>query len=171
MKTYILLFRGINVGGKNGLLMKDLKALLEGEGCMNVKTYIQSGNVVLQSATKPTDSIAHAIEAKFGFRPAVVVLEVSALLNAVKRNPFEPIDGKGVHYYFPLTKFAPDVDRLEGLAAATEKYAVIDDVFYLYAPDGIGRSKLVAKIGTCLGVPVTGRNSNTINKLLAMSIT
>ena len=169
METYILLFRGINVGGKNLLPMKDLIALLEGAGYSNVKTYIQSGNVVLQSETNPTDGIAKSIEDIFGFKPVVIVFESSRWVSVVSNNPFNVTEGKNMHFYLPNGTLNADIDRLTRLAATTEKYEIVDNVFYLHAPDGIGRSKLVAQVEACLGVPVTGRNYNTVKKLLVMS--
>ncbi len=168
MEAYVLLLRGINVGGKNLLPMKYLITLLEVVGCVNVKTYIQSGNAVLQSATQPTDSIAKAIEGKFGFEPVMVVFEASQWVAAANNNPLNSEEGKSMHFYFPRDTLNADRNRLARLAATTEKYAIIDNVFYLQAPDGIGRSKLVAQIETCLGAPVTGRNYNTVKKILAM---
>lgn len=77
-------------------------------------------------------------------------------------------DGKSVHLYF--CKEAPTIDKpkLNELASPTESYKLIDNIFYLHAPDGIGRSKLVTKLESCLGVPITGRNLNTVNKLANM---
>ena len=169
METYILLFRGINVGGKNLLPMKDLIALLEGAGYPNVKTYIQSGNVVLQSETNPADGIAKSIEEIFGFKPVVIAFEARRWVSVVSNNPFNVTEGKNMHFYFPSDTLNADIDRLTRLAATTEKYKIVDNIFYLHAPEGIGRSKLVAQIEACLGVPATGRNSNTVKKLLAMS--
>ena len=67
MNTYVILLRGVNVGGKNILPMKDLCTLLQKHGFDNVKTYIQSGNVVLSSITTPGDDIATLIDSEFGF--------------------------------------------------------------------------------------------------------
>jgi len=169
MKTYILLFRGINVGGKNILPMQALSALLEASGYEQVKTYIQSGNVVLNGRQKPGATIAKAIESRFGFKPQVMILERTEFEKAVKNNPYRTGEGKSIHFYFCAATPKPDLRKLSGLAAKTERYAIKGKVFYLFAPDGIGRSKLVANIETCLGVPATGRNLNTVNKLLEMA--
>ncbi|MBW6474470.1 MAG: DUF1697 domain-containing protein, partial [Anaerolineaceae bacterium] len=78
MNTYIALFRGINVGGKNTLKMKDLVSLLQELGAHNVKTYIQSGNAVFQSSEEPSqlsDQIKLAIQQRFGFAPLVLVMD------------------------------------------------------------------------------------------------
>ena len=79
MKTYIALFRGINVGGTNVLPMKDLVALLENIGSQNVKTYIQSGNAVFQSeeenASLLSNKIRAAIKKSHGFEPTSLLTQ------------------------------------------------------------------------------------------------
>ena len=62
-----------------------------------------------------------------------------------------------------------DEERLNQLKSGTEEYALKRNVFYLHAPDGIGRSKLAAQVERCLGVAVTGRNLNTVNKLAELA--
>jgi len=168
MKKYVILLRGINVGGKNTLPMKALCDLLDAEHYQNVKTYIQSGNVVLSAAQRPDDKLSHMIERRFGFVPAVMSLSEAEFLNAVKRNPFTAEDGKSLHFYFCNTAPRLDAERLQSLAAATERYELVGKVFYLHAPDGIGRSKLAAQVEACLGVPTTARNLNTVNKLVQL---
>ena len=168
MKTYIVLFRGINVGGKNILPMKELTAVLVENDYLNIKTYIQSGNVVLRSNKKPDSNIKSLIQSNFGIKSEVFALDKSDFISAVKNNPYKSNEGKTIHFYF--CKRSPEVDyeKLKKLKSDSEEYFIKGEVFYLYAPNGIGRSKLVAKIEFCLGVPVTGRNLNTINKLQSM---
>jgi len=167
MKTYIVLFRGINVGGKNLVPMKELASVLEEANYQNVKTYIQSGNVVLQSQGKPHDIASKVLE-RFGFEPAVIVLEESEFNDAVMNNPFRSPNGKEVHFYFCRDEPEIDAARLQAYKSESEEYHVAGKVFYLYAPDGIGRSRLAANLETCLGVQATGRNLNTIQKLQQM---
>lgn len=173
MNTYIVLFRGINVGGKNILPMKELKNTLETIGFMGVRTYIQSGNVILESdqnnAKAIASEIAGAVMSAYRFKPNVIVLTAAELQNSVKRNPFSTSDGKALHFYFlESPPKEPNLEMLMKLKADSEKYEITDNVFYLFAPDGIGRSKLAANVEKCLGVPVTARNWNTVNKLLSM---
>jgi uncharacterized protein (DUF1697 family) len=170
VQTYVVLLRGINVGGKNILPMKELAQLLENLGYQNVRTYIQSGNVVLRSPTRPGDEIGAEIESHYGFRPRVFAIDADALAQASSNNPFPQGEAKQVHFFFCHTPpVQPDTDRIEQLRAESEQYALTDRVFYLYAPEGIGRSKLAAGVERCLGVPVTARNLNTINKLLTIA--
>ncbi len=169
MKTYILLLRAINVGGKNILPMKELTSLLLQSGFHNVETYIQSGNVVLNSERKPTENIVAEIENKFGFRPEILTIEKSQFELAIANNPFKSVERKLLHLYFPVNSLKPDTKKLLEMASTTERYEIIGSVFYLHAPDGIGRSKLVSNLAACLGGAVTGRNGNTVAKLIAMA--
>ena len=168
MTTYILLFRGINVGGHHLLPMKDLKSLLEEEGYEDVKTYIQSGNVVLKSKSTPKSTIAAKINTVYGFSPEILILSKTEFERVVSANPFPLYAGNTVHFYFCAKKPALDKLKLESLASDSEKYQLQNKVFYLHAPDGIGRSKLVSRIEACLGVSATGRNLHTVLKLSAM---
>ncbi|MFT5235981.1 MAG: hypothetical protein ACI8SK_001675 [Shewanella sp.] len=168
MNRYIILLRGVNVGGNNILPMKELKYLLESNSFENVAYYIQSGNLVLRGDNHPEKKIADLIEAKFDFRPEVLALTESEFNLAVVNCPYQEYEGKFVHFYF--CKQTPTIDntKLLALVAETEQYELIDNVFYLHAPDGIGRSKLVANIESFLGVSATGRNLNSIKKLYQM---
>jgi len=168
METYVVLFRGVNVGGKNLLPMKELISALEENGYQNVKTYIQSGNVVLKGKQFSSGDIAKLVSDKFRFNPEVLILKKSEFLSSIRHNPFHPKEGKSAHFYFCSNKPKVNLENLEKYQAETEEYKLIDRVFYLHAPNGIGRSKLVANIELCLGVPVTGRNLNTIKKLEEM---
>lgn len=169
MKTWIALLRGINVGGKHIVPMKELTRLMETNGFTKVKTYIQSGNVVFQSSTKPKDEISELIEQHFGFKPYVFILSTADFKAAVLNNPFQTDVGKTVHFFFCEEEPTINYALLEELKATSEEYKLIDKVFYLYAPDGIGRSKLVEKMGKAFTkVTMTARNLNTINKLLEM---
>lgn len=172
MKKYIVLLRGINVSGKNLLPMKELVCILGGIGCENVRTYIQSGNVVLDSGLSPSsleNSISEALEASKGFSIPVIALPVSKLRSAVDACPFETKEGKLLHYFFAISKPFVNEQILQSLCAESECYESRGMVFYLYAPNGIGRSKLVANIERVLGVPATGRNHNTVQKLLDLA--
>ena len=168
MDSYIILLKGVNVGGNNLLPMKTLKFHLEQAGFDNVKTYIQSGNLVLRSSVNPEISISSLIKTKFGLSPELIVLSAMAFNSSVSNNPYNEYQGKFVHLYF--CKKLPRVDtvKLQQLASDTEHFKLIGHVFYLHAPNGIGRSKLIANIDSCLGVPATGRNLNTVDKLVAM---
>lgn len=174
MNTYIVLFRGINVGGKNILPMKDLKDTLTRVGFEAIKSYIQSGNLILQSAeikaSKIAQQICLAVEKNFSFSPTVLVLDIRGLQKAINNNPFSTEDGKRLHFYFMDSKPKnPDLKVIAELKIESEQYELKDNVFYLFAPQGIGRSKLAARIERAMGVPATARNWNTVSKLSSMS--
>jgi uncharacterized protein (DUF1697 family) len=177
MNTYVVLLRGINVGGRNKLLMKQLAVILEGLGCVNVKTYIQSGNVVLQSdnnkATELSENISQAINQQYDFKPHVHILTAKDLQQAIDNNPYPEakIDPKTLHFGFlDVLPSTPNLDKLAELKTTTENYQLINKVFYLNAPDGIGRSKLATQSEKALGVSMTSRNWRTVEKIQDMLI-
>lgn len=174
MKTCIAFFRGINVGGHHSLPMRELVEILENMGLENVRTYIQSGNVVFQStkhlsAAVSTD-ISLAVENVKGFKPGVLLLSPKEFQTAIDECPFSSDEGKLLHFFF-LSEMPeePDLESLEALKSETEEYRLINKVFYLYAPDGVGRSKLASKVEKAMGVPVTARNWNTVRKVLSLA--
>jgi len=172
MNTWIALLRGINVGGNNILPMAEFRSELESLNLKNVRTYIQSGNVVFDSAVKSASSlttkIGERIEIRYGFRPQIFILSREGLLSAIESNPFTKAtsEPKTLHFCMlsePATN--PDLQALDRVKTATESYNLTNHVFYLHAPDGIGRSKLAAVIERSLGVTTTSRNFRTIDKL------
>lgn len=168
MSTFVVLLRGINVGGKNLLPMKEFKIALALAGFEDCKTYIQSGNIVLSSAKNPEKQIAALILNQFGLRSDVLALSSDAFNVSVANNPYKEFEGKTVHFYFCKTAPKPNYSKLDALAQETERYELAGNVLYLLAPNGIGRSKVVAGIEACLGVTATGRNLNTVRKLADM---
>ncbi|MCH9695438.1 MAG: DUF1697 domain-containing protein [Gammaproteobacteria bacterium] len=174
MARYVVLLRGINVGGHNKLPMQALRDLLETLGCSNVTSYIQSGNAVFDfdgEANGLDLQIATSIEHGFGFRPTVLVLRGEVFAQIAAANPFknEPVEANSLHVSFLIERAsAPDHDRLRSLAADTERYALTENAFYLLAPDGLARSKIAANADRCLGVEVTARNWRTVCKLVEM---
>ena len=173
MKTHIVLLRGVNVLGHNRLPMKSFADILAGMGFANVRTYIQSGNALIDSATTldggAVRRIGQEIHAVHGFAPAVLLLDGRALQHAVAANPFATDNGKALHCFFlESAPEQPDMARLQSLKAPSESFALIGLVFYLHTPDGFGRSKLAAAVESALGVKVTARNWNTIRQLTAM---
>lgn len=178
MNTWIALLRGINVVGRRKLLMRDLAAILERGGFSSVRTYIQSGNVVFQSARGSARTLATEIGdlllKSSGFRPHVIVLSVAELAAAVSANPFPQADAdhKSLHLFFLSARpLRPDLEALTRLKRGREGFALEGKVFYLYTPHGFAQSDLHDKIERCLGVPATGRNWRTANQLLSISRT
>ncbi|MEM1262927.1 MAG: DUF1697 domain-containing protein [Pseudomonadota bacterium] len=177
MHTWIALLRGINVGGKNILPMRTLRDLLNELGYTDIKTVIQSGNCVFRarskSAKRVAADIAKAINTAFGFRPQVLCLTGADLSKAIASNPYRSAaanDGKAVHFYFlSEAAMSADLDALRALCDTSEAFELTDQVFYLLAPNGIGRSKVAARAEANLGVPVTARNFRTVQKLAALA--
>jgi uncharacterized protein (DUF1697 family) len=175
MKTYIVLFRGINVGGYHMLPMKELKSVLEQNGCEGVQTYIQSGNVILNSSLSDVQlakRLSTAVSKSHGFEPRVMVLTRTELERAAAANPFPAADGnpKSVHLFFlDGVPKKPDLKSLEALKINNEEFALKGKVFYLHTPDGFGPSKLATRIEKHLGVQGTARNWRTVTTLLGMA--
>ena len=160
------------------LSMKELAACLESANCRNVKTYIQSGNAVFRSvesnASVLSERIVSAMRATRGFGPQVVLLTVQALEKAVAANPFPEAETapKTLHLNFLASvPGSAGVAALAGLKAASERFVLDGAVFYLHAPEGIGRSKLAAAVEKCLGVSGTMRNWRTVCEILKMAST
>ena len=154
--------------------MRDLVGILEGMGCEKVKTYIQSGNAVFKAEKKQIKKIAEKLKSKIleshGFKPKVLLTGITELEGAIKNNPFKTFEGKSLHFYFlESIPPKPNLDKLENEKSNSEAFKLDKNIFYLYAPDGIGRSKLAAKVEQALGVPATARNWNTVSKLIAMA--
>jgi uncharacterized protein (DUF1697 family) len=176
MNTYIGLLRGINVGGNNKLPMKELVALLQGLGLQQVKTYIQSGNVVFQSDRTDRDVLASeitaAIHQSHGFAPQFFILTAAEWQAAIAANPFPEgtAEPKSLHLFFlDAVPTNPDWSALEALKAPTERFALIGNVFYLHAPDGIGRSQLAEKFGRGWRVGITARNWRTVSEIAQLA--
>lgn len=176
MKIFIALFRGINVGGKNSLPMKKLVDILQALGCRNVKTYIQSGNAVFQSrekdASRLSAKIGVEIKKRLGFQPGVFLLELEEIERAIKKNPFPEVEGDPTTLHVGFLVSAPDnpdLKALQSLKKESERFHLLNNVFYLHAPEGIGRSKLAANAERLLGVSMTDRNWRTVCKIRGMA--
>jgi uncharacterized protein (DUF1697 family) len=174
MATWIALLRGVG-GGIRPLPMRELTAALEGIGLKDVRTYIQSGNVVFssaRSATRLAGEIERCIEKKFGFHSRTFVLSVDELKRAAKGNPFPQADAapQALHLFF-LTEpaKAAQLDAMNEIKAKTEEFVLTSKVFYFYTPKGFGISKLAAKAERLLGVDATARNWRTVAKLLELA--
>jgi uncharacterized protein (DUF1697 family) len=176
VKIYVALLRGVNVGGKNALPMKELVAVLEDLGSRNVKTYIQSGNVVFESQEKDASRLSKKIKVEIkqrrGFEPHVLLLELEDFEKVIKKNPFPEVktDPRALHAGFLASAPEnPNLKTLESLKSDSERFHLIDKVFYLHAPEGVGRSKLAANAEKLLGVPMTDRNWKTVCEIWEMA--
>jgi uncharacterized protein (DUF1697 family) len=176
MKTFIALFRGINIGGHHPLPMKALTAILRDLGATAVTTYIQSGNAVFRSPSRNPDTLAKRLTAEIGkrhgFEPYVLIIEPQALARVIAQNPFADALGDPVTLHVGFLADVPgnpDLAKLASLKKDSERYQLDDGVFYMHLPEGAGRSKLAAGAEKALGVPMTGRNWKTVCKLMELA--
>jgi uncharacterized protein (DUF1697 family) len=153
-----------------------LLEILEGLGLTNIETYIQSGNVVFQSddlnASELSERIGLAINENHGFTPQVLLLELDELKRAIASNPFAKAEAepKSLHVFFLASEPQdPDLKALESIRADSERFALKGKVFYLHTPDGIGKSKLAARVEKALGVAATARNWRSVSRIMAMA--
>ncbi|MAF54191.1 MAG: hypothetical protein CL694_14410 [Chloroflexi bacterium] len=165
MNTWVAFLRGINVGGRNALRMKELATALADADCGDVMTYLQTGNVVFRSS----ESSAAALEARIervvkairDIEVRVLALSSEELRKAIAANPFPQAESapKTLHLFF-LSKPPVDPD--------VESFVLTDGVFYIHAPNGMSWSKLAARVEKLLGVDATARNWRTVSKVMEM---
>jgi uncharacterized protein (DUF1697 family) len=175
-QKYVAFLRGINVGGKNMLPMKDLAEIFRQAGCEQVSTFIQSGNVLFTAGkdaeSKLPDKISQAIEAQFGYRIPVVVRTRDELAAAIQANPYIGlgVDEKALHIYFLRSLPANEaVAALDPNRSAPDTFIVHGREVYLNLPHGMARTKLTnAWIDSRLKTVSTARNWNTVLKLLEL---
>lgn len=172
----IVLLRGVNVGGRNKVAMLALRDALEAAGMQNVVTYVQSGNVVLDSTTK-ADALERACEGviadAFGLDVGVVVRTRAELAKIVARDPLGDVAEQEKLYQVMFCAQKPAKDALAKvaeLAVDGEQLIAHGREIYAWLPHGVGRSKLAAQLSRQdLGVLATARNWTTVKKLLALA--
>lgn len=175
MKTYIVLLRGVMPGGKNSIKMAFLREILEEAGFEHVKTYIQSGNVVLNSALSPgeiSQKVHSLILAKNGSDLPVIVKTADEIERVLNENPFGA--GHDINrVFFTLSNEAADGDKVQALEAqdfGDEKIAFGAHCVYLYLPKDASRSRLGNNfVEKKVGITATTRNVNTLTKLAEMA--
>ena len=156
--------------------MKELVVMLGDLGAQKVQTYIQSGNVVFLWKDKDTSQLSNQLKAEIkrrrGFEPYVLLLERKDIERVIQQNPFPEAETDPVALHAGFLGAAPerpDLKTLESIKSDSERFRLIGSVFYLHAPEGIGRSKLAAKAERLLGVPMTDRNWRTVQRLWKMA--
>ena len=176
MARLIVLLRGINLGARNRLSMPELREALEDAGYADVRTYLQSGNVVLTStaaAKKVASECERLIADGFGLEIAVVVRTRNELAKVVERNPLGRLAKDPKRYQVSFLEAKPTagtVRELEEVATGGEKVVSIGRELYAWHPDGVARSKLWARLaGKSVGTTATARNWTTVTKLLELA--
>lgn len=177
--THVALLRGINVGGKNKLPMAGLAEIFAAAGCQDVRTYIQSGNVVFAASPKLAARIASVvakeIAASFDLKVPVVLRGSDELREVAARNPFlkKGIDPESLHVAFLAQ--APDRSRASSLdpkRSPGDSFVLRGREIYLHLPNGVARTKLTnAWFDSKLATTSTLRNWRTVLKLLEMTQT
>ena len=173
---YVALLRGINVGGKNMIKMEALRQTLEGLGFENVKSYINSGNLVFETAKTDDRRLAvqihDAIKTEFGFDISVMVRTMAEIAEIVTKNAFDgQFDShKDVHIFFLESELTPEQKyKLEAEASDTEIY----DIDGRHVTVLLKKSILDSSVGKGffdkkLKVPATARNWRTVQKIAEM---
>ncbi|QMU59999.1 MAG: DUF1697 domain-containing protein [Boseongicola sp.] len=165
----VALLRGINVGGHGRLPMTELRSLLEGLGARDVRTYIQSGNVVFEGDFG-AEALARAIETSYGFLPKILVLKADQFMDVRAGNPFPLAVGepKTLHVFFLTEASEASEEDLQTAAAEDERVHLTDAALYLFTPSGLSKSKLAERAERLLGVSATARNWRTVEAIAGM---
>lgn len=178
MAVLAAFIRGINVGGRGMLPMASLRALCEKLGYESVATYVQSGNVVFRAgakeAARAAGRIEGAIEKVHGFRPTVVARTVEQVRAVVGANPFagrQGVEGGRLLVMFLSAPATAEAARaIRTLSKGPEELVLVGEELFMHLPNGVSGSKVsMAAVEKALGVPATGRNWNTVTKVLAMA--
>ena len=178
MKTWISMLRGINVSGQKKIKMADLRAMFEAAGYSNVRSYVQSGNVVFGTDEKDANVLADAIEAAitetFGFDVSVFLRDSEDFRRIIDDNPYL-LRGNAdpQRLYVTFLRTTPSTERVDNTdlpAGSADEFIVAGDAVYLHCPGGYGTSKLSNTFfERKLGMPATTRNWNTVNALYEMA--
>jgi uncharacterized protein (DUF1697 family) len=178
MAAIVSMLRGVNVGGHNKIKMDALRSLYESMKLREAQTYVQSGNVIFRTAERDiallTKRIEDGIERKLGFRPDVILRTAAEMRQVILRNPFAK--RRGIEPGKLLVSFLASDPGEEGrkkvlqMKCDPEELRIEGREVYIYFPNGIGRSKLPwARLDKMLKTPGTGRNWNSVTKMLEMA--
>lgn len=168
MTTYVAVLRGINVGGHGKVPMGELRKVCEAIGFADVRTYIQSGNVVFRTDIEDAEErLSAEILRVFGVKTFTVLRTVEELREIVQGNPFPAVEPTKLVVSF-LQK--EPVSGLDGIATEPEEVKVSGRNMYIHFPVGQGNSKFpMAKVERALGTAGTARNWNSVLALLRMA--
>jgi len=173
-ESYLALLRGINVGGKNKILMKDLSATFVDAGCKNVRTFIQSGNVIFDAPARLSTRVPGVITARIaeshGYKTPVLVRSLTELADAITNNPFLSAGAPEDALHLLFLADEPDPARVLALdpnRSPPDEYIVRGREVYLRLRNGAADTKLTnAYFDSKLATTSTGRNWRTVTKLL-----
>ena len=177
METYLALLRGINVGGKNKLPMQDLRNLFAAAGCEDVRTYIQSGNVIFRATPSVSQGlpvqITSQIAERFGYRTPVLLRTAEQLRDVIVNNPFLQTGApeETLHVVFLADLPSPRrVDDLDPRRSPPDAFVVRGQEIYLHLPRGMATTKLTNDyFDSKLATTSTARNWRTVTTLLGLA--
>jgi len=177
MNSYIAFIRGVNVGGSKKIKMTDLVRACESAGLQNVRTYLQSGNVVFNSLISGVDILSQMIQLiiqqRFDLSISVILRTPGDLQQIICRNPFSsddlPPDKLSVTFLSGIPE-GSRVDRLRGVKDPVDKFFIVDREIYLYCPKGFARTRFTnGYFEKYLAVAGTARNWRTVKSLFKMT--
>jgi uncharacterized protein (DUF1697 family) len=177
--TYVALLRGINLSGHKIVKMDQLRKAFEELGFADVKTYIQSGNVVFKAPMQAPENLAKRIEEKvlrqFGFPVPVVVKTADEIGEIIKNNTL--VKEKGVdisRLHVTFLSCAPEknaLKMLDTIPAGQDQFRCSGQAIYLHCPNGYHETKLSNNVlEKMLKVGTTTRNWKTVNQLYQMTV-
>jgi uncharacterized protein (DUF1697 family) len=178
MAAIISMPRGVNVGGHNKIKMEALRALYESLKLRDAQTYVQSGNAIFRTDERDIARLAKriedGIERKLGFRPDVILRTATEMREVIARNPFAKRRGiapsKLLVSFLASDPGAEAREKVLQIKCDPEELRIEGREVYIYFPNGMGRSKLPwAGLEKTLKTPGTGRNWNSVTKMLEMA--
>ena len=176
MSVVVALLRGINLGAKRRGAMADLPALLQDAGFENVRTHLQSGNVVLETGDPPDEAartIQERIAERYGFDVDVIVRTAPELADVAAHSPFEDTATDGARHFVVFLPQEPDaaaLAQLEDEDFEPDRYAARGREIYAWCPNGMRDSSMMRALADPrLAATGTVRNWNTVTKLLALA--
>ena len=175
MKKFVVLLRGINVGGGNKIKMADLTKVLESKGFQQVKTYIQSGNIVfLSELERPkmvSEIVSYAIKEAFDLKIPAIVFDEDSYVTMVEAEDwaaFDDFDSKKAYYTF-FNEAPENSSSIDGSVFVPDVFKIEGAIGYLYLPNGAGRTKLTNLYLEKLTKKIaTTRNYNTTHKMVEL---
>ena len=174
---YVALLRGINLGSKNKLPMKELAEFFAEAGCGNVVTYVQSGNIVFSATTRLAAQLPELIITEignhFGHRPPIILRTAKQLADVISNNPFLQVGAseETLHVLFLAdSPGAREIANLDPNRSPPDTFTVSGQEIYLRLPNGVAKSKLTNDyFDGMLRTISTGRNWRTVKKLFELT--
>lgn len=174
MTTFVALLRGINVGRAKRVAMSDLRKLAEKLGFEDVRTLLNSGNVLFRARVAgrtAAERMEKALAADLGVASRIIVLSAKELGEIIEGNPIPAAIEEPSRFLIAVVRKPGDLERIRSLADenwGAEKLALGERAAYLWCPSGILESRIVEVTGRALGDSATTRNWTTINRIYAL---